>query len=84
MALTPNQICELIKLRALGWSQSEIAKKLNTSQQVIGYQLKKLKAQSKKIGTDEAFNTALFGGIAGAAAGIGIVTLLELLKNSNK
>ena len=84
MALTPNQIAELLKLRALGWSQSEIAEKLNTSQQVIGYQLKKLKEQSKKKGTDEVFNAALMGGLAGAAAGIGIVALLELLKDSKK
>ena len=82
MALTPIQIADLIKLRALGWSQSEIAEKLNTSQQVIGYQLKKLKEQSKKKGTDEVFNAALIGGLTGAAAGIGIVALLELLKNS--
>ena len=84
MALTPNQIAELLKLRALGWSQSEIAEKLNTSQQVIGYQLKKLKEQSKEKGTDEVFNAALMGGLAGAAAGIGIVALLELLKDSKK
>ena len=82
MALTPNQIAELLKLRALGWSQSEIAERLNTSQQVIGYQLKKLKEQAKKKGTDEVFNAALIGGLAGAAAGIGIVALLELLKDS--
>ena len=84
MALAPNQIAELLKLRALGWSQSEIAEKLNTSQQVIGYQLRKLKEQSKKKGTDEVFNAALIGGLAGAAAGIGIVALIELLKNSEK
>ena len=47
MALTPKQIAELLKLRALGWSQAEIAEQLKTSQQVIGYQLKKLKKQSK-------------------------------------
>ena len=34
MALTPKQIAELLKLRALGWSQAEIAEKLETSQQV--------------------------------------------------
>ena len=84
MALTPNQIAELLKLRALGWSQSEIAEVLNTSQQVIGYHLKKLKEQSKKRGTDEVFNAALIGGLAGAAAGIGVVALLELLKESTK
>ena len=82
MALTPKQIAELLKLRALGWSQAEIAEKLDTSQQVIGYQLKKLKKQSKEKGADEVFNAALIGGLAGAAAGIGIVALLELLKQS--
>ena len=35
MALTPKQVAELLKLRALGWSQSEIAEKLGTSQQVV-------------------------------------------------
>jgi transcriptional regulator len=48
MALTPKQIAELLKLRALGWSQAEIAEKLETSQQVIGYQLKNLKNNRKK------------------------------------
>lgn len=84
MALTPNQIAQLLKLRALGWSQSEIAEILNTSQQVIGYQLKKLKQQSKEKGADEVFNAVLIGGLAGAAAGIGIVALIDLLKNSEK
>jgi orotate phosphoribosyltransferase-like protein len=84
MALTPKQIAELLKLRALGWSQAEIAEKLETSQQVIGYQLKKLKKQSKEKGADEVFNAALIGGLAGAAAGIGIVALLELLNNDHR
>jgi len=33
---------------------------------------------------DEVFNSALVGGLAGAAAGIGIVALLELLRNKDK
>ena len=41
MALTPQQLMELVKLRALGWSQAEIAEELGVSQQVIGYNLKK-------------------------------------------
>ena len=40
--------------------------------------------QCKEKGTDEVFNAALIGGLAGAAAGIGIVALLELLKDSKK
>lgn len=81
MALSPNQIAELLKLRALGWSQAEIAERLGTSQQVVGYQLKKLKEQSMKLGTDQVFNAALIGGLAGAAAGISIATILKLLED---
>lgn len=84
MALDPNQIAELLKMRALGFSQAEIAKALDTSQQVIAYQLKKLKEQATEKGTDEAFNAALIGGLAGAAAGIGVIALIELLKNQKE
>ncbi|MDA7740446.1 helix-turn-helix domain-containing protein [Candidatus Poseidoniaceae archaeon] len=84
MALTPKDIAELLKMRALGFNQAEIAEALNTSQQVIAYQLKKLKDQAKKKGTDEVFNAALIGGLAGAAAGIGVIALMELLKDSKK
>ena len=84
MALNPKQLAELLKMRALGFSQAEIAAALNTSQQVIAYQLKKLKDQAKSKGTDEVFNAALIGGLAGAAAGIGIVALIELMKNSKE
>ena len=73
-----------MKMRALGWNQKEIAEALDKSQQVIAYQLKKLKIASKKKGMDEVFNSALVGGLAGAAAGIGIVALLELLRNKDK
>ena len=79
-----KQLAELLKMRALGFSQAEIADALNTSQQVIAYQLKKLKDQAKSKGTDEVFNAALIGGLAGAAAGIGIVALIELMKNSKE
>ena len=83
MALDAQQLSELLKMRALGFSQSEIAETLDTSQQVIAYQLKKLKEQARKKGTDEVFNAALIGGLAGAAAGIGVVALLELLKHKD-
>jgi hypothetical protein len=84
MALDASQLAELLKMRALGFSQSEIAQTLDTSQQVIAYQLKKLKIQARKKGTDEVFNAALIGGLAGAATGIGIVALLELLRDNKE
>ena len=84
MGLNPKELAKLLKLRALGWSQTEIAEELGKSQQVIAYQLKKLKKESKKKGADEVFNAALIGGLAGAAAGISVFALLELLKNQGK
>ena len=84
MALTPEQVANMLKLRALGWSQAEIAEQLNVSQQTVAYNLKKLKEQSKRLGPDEVFNKAILAGLAGAAAGVGLVALLELLKNSKK
>jgi DNA-binding CsgD family transcriptional regulator len=84
MALDPKQIAELLKMRALGFSQAEIADALDTSQQVIAYQLRKLKAKAKATNTDDVFNAALIGGLAGATAGIATFAILEILKNSKE
>jgi len=64
MPLNPQQLSSLLKLRAIGWSQSEIAESLGTSQQVVAYNLKKLKEESKKKSPDEVFSAALLGGLA--------------------
>ncbi len=84
MGLTAKELADLLKMRALGWSQAEIAEALDKSQQVIAYQLKKLKKSADEKGIDEVFNSALIGGLAGAAAGIGVFALLEMLKGQNK
>ena len=89
MALSPQQISSLIKLRAIGWSQIEIAESLGISQQVVAYNLKKLKEESKKKGADEVFSTALGGGLAAGAEPhqiemIGaLITLMEQLTRKN-
>ena len=80
MRLNAKELSELLKLRALGYSQAEIADELNTSQQVIAYRLKRLKEVAKEKGNDEVFNAALLGGLLGATAGMGFYAILELLK----
>ncbi len=77
MGLNPKKLAKMLKLRALGWSQKEIAEELGTSQQVIAYQLNKLKKQSKKKGVDDVFSTALLAGLAGAAGGLALAMLLQ-------
>ena len=80
MRLNAKELSDLLKLRALGYSQAEIADELNTSQQVIAYRLKRLKEEAKEKGNDEVFNAALLGGLLGATAGMGFYAILELLK----
>ena len=79
MRLNAKELSELLKLRALGYSQAEIADELNTSQQVIAYRLKRLKEEAKEKGNDEVFNAALLGGLLGATAGMGFYAILELM-----
>ena len=75
MALTQAQIASLLKLRAIGWSQKEIAETLGTSQQVVAYHLKKLKEESKKKSPEDVFSAALLGGMA-VGAGLGALAML--------
>ena len=81
MALDASQHSELLKLRGIGWSQQEIAEKIGTSQQVVAYQLKKLKEDSLKGDPEDVFNRALVGGLAvGAGIGAAAMMLAQLLK----
>ena len=75
MALSPQQIASILKLRGIGWSQKEIADTIGASQQVVAYHLKKLREESKKKGADDVFSAALLGGMA-LGAGIGALALL--------
>ena len=75
MALSPQQIASILKLRGIGWSQKEIADTIGASQQVVAYHLKKLREESKEKGADDVFSAALLGGMA-LGAGIGALALL--------
>tara|TARA_B100000131_G_scaffold263984_1_gene261042 strand:- start:227 stop:496 length:270 start_codon:yes stop_codon:yes gene_type:complete len=89
MTLSARQISSLIKLRAIGWSQSEIAESLGISQQVVAYNLKKLKKKSKEKSPDEVFSAALLGGLAAGAQPLQmerisvLFTLMDQLTENN-
>ncbi len=78
---TPEQIARIVKFRALGWSQQEIADEVGMSRQAIAYQLQRLKRESMRTDADDVFATALLGGLAGIAGGLAVTLLLkELMK----
>ena len=67
MSLKPEQLASILKLRAVGWSQNEIAESIGISQQVVAYNLKKMKEKSKKYGPNKFFSTTLFEGLTADA-----------------
>ena len=75
MPLGPQQIASILKLRAIGWTQKDIADTIGASQQVVAYHLKKMREESKEKGADDVFSAALLGGVA-LGAGIGALALL--------
>ena len=86
MALDAKQLANLLKLRAIGWSQKDIAEAIGISQQVVAYQLKKLREASLKKGVDDVFSAALLGGLAGAAGGFALAAMMfdQLTKEEKK
>ena len=86
MALDAKQLADLLKLRAIGWSQKDIAEAIGISQQVVTYQLKKLKEASLKKGVDDVFSAALLGGLAGAVGGFALAAMMfdQLTKEEKK
>jgi len=76
---SPMQIAEIVKLRALGWSQQEVADEVGLSRQAVAYQLQRLKKESKKKNTDDVFSAALLGGLVGGTGGLAIALLLNEL-----
>tara|TARA_Y100000588_G_C13707229_1_gene691251 strand:- start:310 stop:564 length:255 start_codon:yes stop_codon:yes gene_type:complete len=79
MPLTPKQIASILKLRAIGWSQKEIAETIGVSQQVIAYHLKKLRDKSRETDPEDVFSSALLGGLALGAGLAALSVLAELL-----
>ena len=74
-----EKIAQIAKLRALGYSQKEIADKLGISQTAVAYHLKKLKELAEEKGSDEIFNNIL-AILFGIGAGMVIEYLISQLQ----
>lgn len=77
--LTERDIAEIVKMRGLGYSQSEIAHQLGVSQGAVQYQLAKINGRAQREGIDNTFLALLIG--AGLAVGAGLL-LAKLLEES--
>ena len=75
--LASKEIAQIVKMRGLGYSQSEIAKKLNVSQSAIQYQLQRIKKRAQKDGEDDTLFALLLGAGLGISAGLLLAKLFE-------
>lgn len=75
--LTEREIAEIVKMRGLGYSQSEIARQLGVSQGAVQYQLAKINERAQKEGIDKTFLALLIGAGLGIGAGLLLARLLE-------
>ena len=76
---TKAQIAKMVQLRGLGYSLEEISAEIGLSKSAVAYQLQKLKEASKNSKADEVFNAAILGGLVGAASGLAIAALIDII-----
>jgi len=74
--LTEKDIGEIVKLRGLGYTQQEIAKRLGVTSAAISYQLKRINKIAKRDGDNNTLLAFLFG------AGLGLL-VASILNSEN-
>ena len=75
--MEPKKIATIVKMRALGWSQREIADEIGVSQPSIAYQLRKLKQESEGGSKDEILSKVLLGGFLDSLSGSALARFLQ-------
>jgi len=67
--MEPGKLATMAKMRALGYSQREIADEIGVSQPTVAYQLRKLKQRVKDRSRDEVLSKVLLGGFVDSLSG---------------
>jgi len=73
----PGKLATIAKMRALGYSQREIADEIGVSQPSVAYQLRKLKQRVKDRSRDEVLSKVLLGGFIDSLSGSALARFLN-------
>jgi len=76
----PGRLATIAKMRALGYSQREIAEEIGISQPSVAYQLRKLKQRVKDRSRDEVLSKVLLGGFIDSLSGSALARFLNFSK----
>ena len=72
-----KKLATIAKMRALGYSQREIAEEIGVSQPSVAYQLRKLKQRVKDRSRDEVLSKVLLGGFIDSLSGSALARFLN-------
>ena len=75
--MEPGKLATIAKMRALGYSQREIADEIGVSQPSVAYQLRKLKQRVKDRSRDEVLSKVLLGGFIDSLSGSALARFLN-------
>ena len=75
--MEPGKLATIAKMRALGYSQREIADEIGVSQPSVAYQLRKLKERVKDRSRDEVLSKVLLGGFIDSLSGSALARFLN-------
>ena len=75
--MEPGKLATIAKMRALGYSQREIAEEIDVSQPSVAYQLRKLKQRVKDHSRDEVLSKVLLGGFIDSLSGSVLARFLQ-------
>tara|TARA_B100001079_G_scaffold193523_1_gene167278 strand:- start:702 stop:989 length:288 start_codon:yes stop_codon:yes gene_type:complete len=73
----PGKLATIAKMRALGYSQREIAEEIGMSQPSVAYQLRKLKQRVKGRSCDEVLSKVLLGGFIDSLSGSALARFMQ-------
>ena len=72
-----SKLATIAKMRALGYSQREIAAEVGVSQPSVAYQLRKLKRMAAEGQRDEVLSKILRGGFLDSLSGSALLRFLQ-------
>ena len=75
--MEPGKLATIAKMRALGYSQREIAEEIGVSQPSVAYQLRKHKQRVKDRSRDEVLSKVLLGGFIDSLSGSALARFLN-------
>ena len=75
--MEPGKLATIAKMRALGYSQREIAEEIGVSQPSVAYQLRKLKRMSAEGSREEVLSKVLLGGFLESLSGSALARFLR-------